>query len=291
MVSRGKKEWIPVLKEMWKEAFGDQDNVIEAFYHTLYREELTWCWVEEGRLVSVIYGIPAKLWLDDCGHSIAVCYLYAGATAAGERGKGYYGNLFCSLVDLAAKQKTEFKAFLLVPAKGLLPYYENLGFHVILSENGRRYGLKERGSYTGAWQQSCSNRESEGKKKPSMSEISVHRIGAREYGILRSTLLGKAGFVEWDNTFLEFAVDSAEKSGGAALEVIVEGEHHILLGELAGSCINVIETTLPETYIFEVVNNQKQWNHCNEIFIKGMELMSTNIDKILVRPYFRIPLD
>lgn len=73
---------IPALRALWKEAFGDTDDFLDAFFSTAFRPN-------HCRLVTVDGHAAAVLYWFDCLHmDKPIAYIYAVATAKAYRGQG-----------------------------------------------------------------------------------------------------------------------------------------------------------------------------------------------------------
>ncbi len=113
-------EDIPGLQEIWKEAFGDTQEAVSAFYETAFSRSC--CLVAAGE--QVMGGI---YWLDARIEGRKVAYLYALAVAKPCRGQG----IGKRLLETACRSLEDrgFAAALLIPAQqSLYGYYEKLGF-------------------------------------------------------------------------------------------------------------------------------------------------------------------
>ena len=112
---------LPRLKEIWKEAFDDGDDVLDDFERTAFSPSRT-------RVAAVGEEIAAALYFFDCecdGERIA--YLYAIATAKKHRGRGICRAL---MADTHRHLKTlGYRGALLSPAEdSLFIFYERLGY-------------------------------------------------------------------------------------------------------------------------------------------------------------------
>lgn len=114
---------LPGLRKLWKEAFGDEDVFLDAFFETAFSPRRCRCITEKGAVVAALYWFEVNC----CGQRFA--YLYAVATAASHRGRG----LFSALLADTKQVLTEagFDGILLVPeTEGLARMYEKFGFSV-----------------------------------------------------------------------------------------------------------------------------------------------------------------
>ena len=74
---------IPQLRGLWKEAFGDEDAFLDAFFATGFSPDRCRCVTVDGQLAAALY------WFDCSWEEKPLAYLYAVAT-----GKAYRGGQF-----------------------------------------------------------------------------------------------------------------------------------------------------------------------------------------------------
>lgn len=264
VIAQAKREWLPELKKIWMDAFGDSETEIDEFYRVFFREELAWCRMLEGRPVSVIYGLPALLWTDDGGRQKQrLVYLYAGATALGQRGKGYYAELLKKLCGECHAGRP-----VLCPVEDLVPYYEGLGFSLTLA--GRELELPVKGRAA-----AC---------------LRLEALSAPEYKRRRDRTLGQAGYVEWDEGFLEYAVNQAVRGGGAAAGVIQNGCEHLILAVKVRSALRIVESTLSEELLAKHGGELLKKFDCKTLWLRQPPLMSAG-PEWPERPYFSVALE
>lgn len=120
-INNPSKEQIPLLRALWKEAFGDTDEFLDLFFTTAFSTDRTICIEEDGKILSALY-------IFDClfeGKKIA--YIYAVATSKSARGRGLCRKLM-SYTHTYLKDK-EYAGAILVPSdKGLFEMYEKMGY-------------------------------------------------------------------------------------------------------------------------------------------------------------------
>ena len=112
---------IPQLRSLWKEAFGDTDEFLDAFFAHGFNRKRCRCITEADTAVSALY------WFEVTYRGQRFAYLYAVATALSQRGKG----LFAALLEDTKQVLTEtgFDGILLVPENAALcRMYEKFGF-------------------------------------------------------------------------------------------------------------------------------------------------------------------
>lgn len=114
-------ELIPGLRALWKDAFGDSDAFLDAFFSTGFAPERCRCIVEEGKILAALY------WFDVTCQDRKLAYLYAIATDSAHRNLG----LCRRLVEDTRSALTArgYEGLLLVPEDGgLSRMYGKMGF-------------------------------------------------------------------------------------------------------------------------------------------------------------------
>ena len=117
---------IPGLRALWKEAFGDTDLFLDAFFATGFCPRRCRCITDGDHVLAALYWFGVI-----CGEQ-RLAYLYAVATAASHRGRG----LFTLLLADTKRVLTEagFDGILLVPESDELGrMYEKFGFFACAS--------------------------------------------------------------------------------------------------------------------------------------------------------------
>lgn len=115
------RKYIPQLRELWKEAFGDSDVFLDGFFEHGFSDRRCRCIFDGDAPVTVLY------WFDAEYRNQRFAYLYAVATARSHRGQG----LFSALLEDTKQVLTEsgFDGILLHPAtESLGKMYAKLGF-------------------------------------------------------------------------------------------------------------------------------------------------------------------
>lgn len=87
---------VPVLRRLWKLAFGDSDAYLDNFFLRYYRPERVFVLEEEGEVLSMSAWFDTRLALPD-GPSFRAAYLYAVATHPDQRGRGLAAKLMADL--------------------------------------------------------------------------------------------------------------------------------------------------------------------------------------------------
>ena len=73
---------IPHLRSLWKEAFGDTDAFLDAFFGAAFSPDRCRCIIADDRPIAALY------WFDCTWQGKKVAYIYAVATDLQCRGQG-----------------------------------------------------------------------------------------------------------------------------------------------------------------------------------------------------------
>lgn len=109
------------IKALWKEAFGDEDEIIDAYIETFHECEMLLTREQGDKLLSMLHLVPFT------AQGCRIAYIYAVATATEERGKGHA----TALINEAISRSKEagMDAVALIPAnEELKDYYGRFGF-------------------------------------------------------------------------------------------------------------------------------------------------------------------
>ena len=119
---------IPRLRELWKEAFSDEDGFLDLFFEKVFTPDHALVLKNDGKTVSALYIIDCEF----SGQKIG--YVYAVATDKAERGQGFATHL----LEYSDKymRSCGYSAALLRPAnKKLFDFYINLGYDILLKKD------------------------------------------------------------------------------------------------------------------------------------------------------------
>lgn len=112
---------LPGLRALWKEAFGDDDDFLDAFFSAAFSPDRCRCLTEDGRVAAALYWFDCRL----DGRPLA--YLYAVATARHFRRRGLCRRLMESTRELL--RELGYAGIVLVPGeKSLVPMYARMGY-------------------------------------------------------------------------------------------------------------------------------------------------------------------
>ncbi len=128
-IKHGSKKNIPVMKQLWREAFGDSEEFIDTFFTKFYRPSRAFLAFEDGELVSMLYYMDVKA---KCGKKrLKTAYLYGVATKLSERRRGHFRLLHNAFLDEVKNKR--YDAVLVMPADDtLFGFYKDFGYTVSL---------------------------------------------------------------------------------------------------------------------------------------------------------------
>ena len=109
------------LRRLWKEAFGDEDAFLDAFFSLAFSPRRCRCITENDAVVAALY------WFETTCGGQRFAYLYAVATAKSHRGRGLFSKLLADTKPVLTDEG--FDGILLVPEnESLGRMYEKFGF-------------------------------------------------------------------------------------------------------------------------------------------------------------------
>ena len=196
---------LPELRALWKEAFGDTDTFLDAFFETAFSADRCRCVTLDGKVAAVLY------WFGCEYEEQPIAYIYAVATLSAYRGQGLCHKLLENTHEHLAK--LGYVGAILVPgSEGLFRLYESMGY------------------------QTCSSiRTFDCKVGMSADTMDIRRIGTSEYTSLRRNFL-PAGSVIQEQENLAFLETQAEFYAGDDFLLVACKNGDSLLGiELLGN--------------------------------------------------------
>jgi GNAT superfamily N-acetyltransferase len=112
---------VPGLKKLWRLAFGDSEETVDAFFATGYAPDRCRCMMDGETVAAALY------WLDSSCEGEALAYIYAVATHPDYRGRGLCRRL---MEDTHAVLKARgYAGAVLYPADGTLrQMYGKMGY-------------------------------------------------------------------------------------------------------------------------------------------------------------------
>ncbi|MBQ8849075.1 MAG: GNAT family N-acetyltransferase [Clostridia bacterium] len=181
IIDEPRREQLPELRSLWKEAFGDTDEFFSLFERTAFKKTRCRCITVGTETVAALY------WFDCIYRDRPIAYLYAVATSKAHRGQG----LCRALTEDTHRQLKSlgYAGTILVPAgEGLFAFYERLGYRIC--------------SYVDEF--SC---------PASAQKAELRQISTDEYAKLRRKLLPVGGVIQ-ENENLRFLQATAKLYAG-----------------------------------------------------------------------------
>ena len=194
---------LPLLRGLWKEAFGDTDAFLDAFEETAFDPNRCRCITVDGRLVAALY------WFDCTCEGRRMAYLYAIATAKAARGQGLCHRL---MADTHRHLRAlDYEVAILVPGdEGLFAFYGKMGYRVC-----------------GYIRSLCCEASAE--------STEIWPIEGEEYATLRRRLLPRGGVAQ-EGENLAFLMRQAKLYRGKDFVLAARREGNALVGlELLGN--------------------------------------------------------
>ena len=114
---------IPALRQLWKQAFGDEDAFLDSFFSVAYSPERSLCVWEDGKPVAALY------WFDQRWREHTIAYVYGVATEQSYRNRGVGSKLLKGL-ERRLKERGYYGIILVPENPQLVLFYERLGYKV-----------------------------------------------------------------------------------------------------------------------------------------------------------------
>lgn len=186
---------IPALRRLWKQAFGDEDACIDAFFNTAYTPERVLVLREDGQVRAMACWLPMTVCQASRGWPAG--YLYAVSTEASARGRGFCRQLLAFAEEFLAARG--IKVLLLVPGgPSLRQFYRRCGY----------------ADFTTVDMEELRVTAAQGQAEP---------IAAPEYLELREQLLSDRPYVSCPVPVLEFQDALARLYGGGLVRLSGSG--------------------------------------------------------------------
>ncbi len=249
------------IENIWKQCFGDSKEYIGMYLEQRFETENMLVIHEDGRPVSMASFLPVTLTIQ--GEEIPSRYVYAVATLSEYQKKGYAAEL----IRYAAKKYQE--PLLLQPADEVLEqYYEKLGFVKAFLPSP-------------CWTLECASVTSDEEVSEKMAgKWSMEAVTAAEYKELRDAAFGGEGYVAWDEQAIQYAIEENAFCHGAAYKLTYGERKELLLYRIEGACLRIVETTLEEDELRELLPKLLQTYGICKAFAEnagGMVLLPENI--------------
>lgn len=195
------QEQTEALRQLWQEAFGDDDAFLDLFYAQGFSPDRCRCVTVDGQLAGALY------WFDCNFQGRPVAYLYGIATAKAFRGKG-----ICRTLMENTQNHLKYLGYggiVLVPAEdGLFRMYEKMGYSVCSS----------------VIEFTCYPEDA----------VALRAIDATEYCRLRREFLPEGGILQ-EGDGIAFLSGMADFYAGEDFLVAVNRDHKFFAPELLGN--------------------------------------------------------
>ena len=191
---------IPSLRDLWKKAFGDEDDFLDIFYNTAYAPDRCRCVAEDGKVQAVLY------WFDCELEGKKLAYIYAVATDPDYRGKGLCKMVMEDTMEVL-RDRGYAGAVLLPQEEWLINRYAGMGFTPCTT-------------VTEKW---CRAGEA----------VPVRKIDVSEYAALRRKLLPGGGIIQ-EGENLVFLGELTALYAGETFIAAVSAEEELWCPEVLG---------------------------------------------------------
>lgn len=201
--------YFPALRSLWREAFNDTEEFLNAFFDTAFHADRCRCVTIDDKVTAALY------WFDCVHMGRHIAYLYAVATANEFRGQGICHKLMENTHRHLAG--LGYEGVILVPGnEQLFPFYSSMGYQTCCQLRKFR----------------CSG---------ATEQIPLWQIEKNEYARLRRQLLPEGGVIQ-ENENLDFLQTQATFYAGQAFLLAACESKDVLYGvELLGD-----ETAAPK---------------------------------------------
>lgn len=284
------RQMIPQLTQIWIEAFGDEKEYVDFYFTNRFCETDMLVYLLDGEPVSMISMLPAYLRVSTDSENVKVTgmrrsirYIYAVATLIAYRGRGYARKLIEEAyrilqVPLVLEPATE----------QLFQYYQHMGFRSAFSVSEYCISTREDMSANpnvtmraAEFMQTLDDisdiQTDETLHNPSGSKLTLSgtaiqgeagmtisltgasqrywllTVTPREYKKIRDEKLAVAGYAEWDENAIAYALLENDYCGGFAYKVFHDNIEDILMYRMDGNRMRIIETTLSDADILGVL--------------------------------------
>jgi|GEM_PF-534676 len=266
------------LKKLWEEAFGDDRSYIDFFFANRFHPDTTVVCLD-GRIpvgaayclsASVLQPASLPLWQSEpysreksfphpdgegkqppVLQEMPVRYIYAVAVKKEYQRQG----IAAGLLRFAYRYFGE--PLILEPAdEHLRGYYERLGFQKAFYV--KECELPPIRSAALQDQQITSTDEQEkmvGNHFENRPDIGINICSPGTYRQIRDARFRAPGYVQWDEQAVTYALKENEFCGGKAYKITIKDRSEILLLRTAGEKIHILETTLTDRDLYQVLKH------------------------------------
>ena len=210
------KEDIPYLCDIWKSSFPDSEEYVKLFYERNFDQIEVLIYSVNGKAVSMLHQFDAQF--SDKDGCLKAKYIYAGATLAGYRKKGYYSAIYNYAMDAA--KKNGYLIFGKPFSPKLAEYYIKLGFEI--------------DSYFKLVTLS-----------PQMPlPLKVRDISCECYNSMRDSAFSDIPYAKWSDDHIRWCIEENAYFDGRTLAFEYGGNEHFLMCYPVSDTLIITETDL-----------------------------------------------
>ena len=215
---------------IWQECFSDPKEYITMYLTKRCEEETMLVMYKEEKPVSMASFLPVKIRME--GELIEARYVYAVGTLPEERRNGYAKEL----IKFAASQY-EVPLILQPASEDLEKYYETLGFESCFctSPCWRYEGNSD-------WKKE----NIEFLKEGMLGRWEIKHPTTAEYKRIRDAYFEDEGYVEWDETGIQYAIEENAFREGQTWKLSYLDRVELLMYRVEDGELCIVETTLTE---------------------------------------------
>lgn len=271
MIQFADKTMVKQLKKIWKECFHDEDSYIDFFFHEYFSDESTLVYLIDGKPVSMLTLMPAKL--HEKEELRNVYYIYAVATLPEGRGKGYSS----MLLDYA-NEITSNATFLQPATKELEQFYERNGYSSTIYRKMLHVEKEQLEKDAKSQTELTAATISSKRKRFAIKELSER--DSELYKTIRDRRLSGEYYVEWEEPELSYAIKENAYTGGKTLLV---DEAYIVMVREYEEVLYIREHTMPSDMIVELARQlltDSKAKECSIHLIQTDNLQAVELQRI-----------
>lgn len=269
MIKFADKTMIKQLKKIWMECFHDEDSYIDFFFQEYFNDKSTLVYLMDGKPVSMLTLMPAKL--HEKKNLRNIYYIYAVATLPEARGKGYSSRL----LDYA-NEITHNATFLQPATKELENFYERNGYYTTIIRNMILVNKEQLAI--------DSKPQAELKAAtvlPKRLRFAIKELSERDSGLykkIRDQRLSEEYYVEWEESELAYAIKENAFTGGKTL--LVNEEYVVMVREFE-EVLYIREHTMPSDMIMDFAKELLKDNNAKKCSIHMIRTDNVQITELL----------
>ena len=258
------------LKKIWKECFHDEDTYIDFFFNEYFNDKTTLVYLIEGKPVSMLTLMPARLHEKEEKRNIY--YIYAVATLPEARGKGY-----SSLLLDYANEITNNATFLQPATKELEQFYERNGYSSTI--NRKMIHIEKEQLEMAAKSQTELKAAA---ILPKRKRFAIKELSEKDSGLykkIRDRRLSGEYYVEWEEPELAYAIKENAFTGGKTLLV---DEAYVVMVREYEDVLYIREHTMPGYMILDLARQllaDSNAKECSIHSIREDNLQATELQR------------